>query len=225
MLTLEKKHKALIRLVDDDNTVLRALRTFLEIDDWRVETFQSGEAFLESDFSEPGCVVLDVRMPGLSGIEVHSELLRRKVRLPVIFLSAHGDIEMAVDAVHRGARTFLVKPPEPEKLLVVIESAVKSDFDERRLAEWARDLEASWAKLTPAEQLVAQMAAKGLTTTVIAEALGVGERTVKAHRAASLEKLDLANAVELSDFCHELQSVREKFPAGTCSEDGKRFQS
>ena len=208
MLNDQKKRAALIRLVDDDETVLRAMRTFLELDDWRVDAHASGEAFLKSDFSIPGCVVLDVRMPGLSGIEVHQELLKRRIRLPVIFLSAHGDIEMAVDAVQRGARTFLVKPPQPEKLLAVIEGAVEADYEGRRLASWAGELEASWKKLTPAEQQVAQMVAKGLTTTVIAEALDVGERTVKAQRAASLEKLELENAVELSDFFHELQSAR-----------------
>ena len=100
-------------MVDDDPTVLKALQTYLELADFVVRTYEGAEAFLEKDDPEtPGCVVLDVRMPRMSGIELHRELLRRKIDLPVIFLSGHGDIEMAVAAVKAGAKTFLVKPPK-----------------------------------------------------------------------------------------------------------------
>ncbi|WP_295477883.1 response regulator [uncultured Sutterella sp.] len=207
MLPDEKKSRAVVRLVDDDPTVLRALSVFLEMADWRVRAFQSGADFLASDLSEPGCAVLDVRMPGMTGIELQREMNERGVDLPVIFLSAHGDIEMAVEAIKHGARTFLVKPPDTEKLLAEIEGAVEANFERRRSVAWARSLQASWDGLTPAEQQVASMAAKGLTTSVIAEVLGVAERTVKSQRASILEKLELANAVELADFVHELHEA------------------
>lgn len=207
MLTDDKKRKALIRLVDDDPSVLRALTVFLEMAGWNVAVFSSGQAFLESDLTPPGCVVLDVRIPGMTGIELLHKMIERKISLPIIFLSAHGDIEMAVGALQHGARTFLVKPPDTAKLLAEIESAAEADFEHRRSTAWAQTLESAWAALTPTEQEVASMVAKGLTTSVIAEARGVAERTVKAQRASILAKLELENAVELADFLHELHEA------------------
>ena len=110
--------QSLIRLVDDDESVLKAQSLFLEMAGFKVKAYNSAISFLDNDdFSVTGCLVLDVRMPHMSGIELQNELIRRGCDLPIIFLSAHGDIEMAVDAVHRGAKTFLVKPPRLEKLL------------------------------------------------------------------------------------------------------------
>ena len=127
-----------VRLVDDDYTVLDALTVFLEMADMTVRRYSSAQAFLDEDDPDvPGVLVLDVRMPGMSGIELQAELKRRKIDQPVIFLSAHGDIEMAAEAVRAGAMSFLVKPPKPEKLLALIREAVAKSIEDR-LRRFAR---------------------------------------------------------------------------------------
>ena len=194
----------LVRLVDDDRTVLDALSVFLQMADISVRTFCSAEAFLrEDDHSVPGCAVLDVRMPDMNGIELQAEMKRRGIRLPIIFLSAHGDIEMAAEAVRAGAKNFLVKPPKPEKLLAIIGEANFESLTAARERAYGASLEMQRDTLTPAEKQTALMVAKGLTNAVIAEALGVAERTVRAHREAVYGKLDVENAVELADFVRE----------------------
>ena len=204
-LTDEQKAKAVVRLVDDDPSVLRALSVFLGMNDWEVKVYETGRAFLESELSAPGCVVLDVRMPGMSGIEVHQEMIRRGMALPVIFLSAHGDIGLAVEAVKRGARTFLEKPPLPEKLLSEIESAVAEDFEQRRRAADLKELQDAWESLTDSERQVASLLAKGFSNARAAGILGIAERTVRAHRERIYEKLDVENAVEIAELLHEMQ--------------------
>lgn len=210
---IQRQHlqaKCAVRLVDDDNSVLRAMTVFLSLGGWTVRTYPCAQAFLdEDDLKTPGALVLDVRMPQMSGIELQQEMNRRDIRLPIIFLSAHGDIEMAVEAVKRGAKTFLVKPAKPERLIASIEEACRDDLEARKVASYASALEQEWSKLTPAEAQVAQMVGKGLSSAVIAQALGVTERTVRAQRASIYEKLELANAVELADFLHELQEFRK----------------
>lgn len=204
-LSEKQKNLALIRVVDDDETVRQALSVFFTMADWRVKTYADGPSFL-ADFnpSVAGCAILDIRMPEMSGIELHNEMLLRGITLPVIFLSAHGDIEMAVEAVHRGAKTFLVKPPQNDKLLAAVESAVLDDFDGRRQILYVNELRQQWESLTPAEKRVAVLIGKGLSNATTASLLGVAERTVRGQRAAIYEKLDTENAVELSDFLHEL---------------------
>lgn len=207
-LSDRRKAQSVVRIVDDDESILKALTVFLSFDDWRVRTYAGAAAFLASDdFETPGCIILDVRMPGMSGLELFEELLRRGIKLPVVFLSAHGDIEMAVEAVRRGAKTFLVKPPKPEKLLEVLESVTADDWERRRKEAYAASLAEEWKKLTPAEAQVAVMVGKGLSNAFIADAVGVAERTVRAHRASIYEKLDIENAVELADFIHELHDA------------------
>jgi FixJ family two-component response regulator len=147
---MRKEKKPLIRLIDDDASVLRAEASFLEMADLNVCCYQGALKFLEEDdFTVSGCLVLDVRMPGMSGIELQTELIKRGVRLPIIFLSAHGDIEMAVAAVQRGALNFLTKPPQLDKLLELIGRAVEIDKKRRELEVWKDDLDRSWMLLSP----------------------------------------------------------------------------
>lgn len=196
-----------VRLVDDDYTVLDALTVFLEMADMTVRRYSSAQAFLDEDDPDvPGVLVLDVRMPGMSGIELQAELKRRKIDLPVIFLSAHGDIEMAAEAVRAGAMNFLVKPPKPEKLLALIREAVAKSIEDRRGKRYGDLLEKLWETLTPAERQVAVMVAKGLGNAVVAEALCVAERTVRSHKESIYRKLEVENAVELSDFLRDLDT-------------------
>ena len=172
-----------------------------------VRRYSSAQTFLDEDDPDvPGVLVLDVRMPGMSGIELQAELKRRKIDLPVIFLSAHGDIEMAAEAVRAGAMNFLVKPPKPEKLLALIREAVAKSIEDRRGKRYGDSLEKLWETLTPAERQVAVMVAKGLGNAVVAEALCVAERTVRSHKESIYRKLEVENAVELSDFLRDLDT-------------------
>ena len=117
-----------IRLVDDDRELLDSLSFMLEMEDWKVRCFSNAREFLTQDVhSEPGCVILDVRMPGMTGLQLQQEMLARDIRLPIIFLSAHGDIDMAVDVMQSGAVTFLQKPVKTERLLQAIAGAVEAD--------------------------------------------------------------------------------------------------
>ncbi|MCI5851343.1 MAG: response regulator [Sutterellaceae bacterium] len=204
------QQKAVIRLVDDDESVLRALSIFLRMAGWDTRSYVSGKAFLEEPGDEPGCVILDIRMPELTGIEVQEEMNRKKLALPIIFLSAHGDLELAVEAVRRGAKTFLEKPPKSEKLLDAVEEAARDDFERHRLLAYLRELEASWGELTASEADVANLVAKGLQNSVIAEVLGLTERTVRSNRTRIFEKLDVQNAVEVAELVSEIRSLREK---------------
>ena len=204
-LSAEQKAKAVVRLVDDDPSVLRALSVFLEMNDWEVKTYAGGEAFLREPLDAPGCVILDVRMPGMTGIEVHREMIRRAMALPVIFLSAHGDIGLAVEAVKRGAQTFLEKPADPEKLLSEVESAVAADYARRRRNAELGELRTAWETLTDSERQVANLLAKGFSNQKVAQILGIAERTVRSHREHIYEKLDVENAVEILELLHEMR--------------------
>lgn len=202
--------ETLIRLIDDEESVLRAQSTFLTMAGYRVQSYQGALAFLEQDdFSVPGCLVLDVRMPQMSGIELQNVMLERKIDLPIIFLSAHGDIEMAVEAVRKGAKSFLVKPPQLDKLTDLIEEAVADNLKSRSDKRMAEEFEEQWAMLTESEKQVALMVGKGLMNSVIGEVLDMTERTVRGHREAVYEKLEVSNAAELATFIHELQDCRK----------------
>ena len=125
--------EALVRIVDDDAEQLKSLAFLLRMGGFEVMTYQSAQAFLEMDDPrKPGCLLLDHRRPGMTGMELQAELVERGSLLPVIFLSAHGDIPMAMQAVHRGAMDFLVKPAAPDVLIAAVEKAVKKSFETSR---------------------------------------------------------------------------------------------
>ncbi len=158
------------------------------------------------DWDRPGCIILDVRMPSLSGLEVQQELNKRGVDLPIIFLSAHGDIEMAMNCVEQGAFNFLVKPPIPEKLKDLVEKAIKLNKSQRKIKKETEELQKLFSQLTSTEQMVARQVAKGLTNKMIGEVLDMSERTVQSHRSKVFAKLDVGNAVELFQFLSDMDN-------------------
>ncbi len=203
-----RKARAVIRIVDDDAGVRESYKFLIESEGWLVRTYPSAEAFLElDDPSIPGCGIFDVRMTGLTGMELHEKLLELSHRLPVIFVSAHGDIEMAVKAIRRGAIDFLTKPIVDEKLLSSIEMAVSQSFEEFE-ASIAQDatLEA-WKVLSPRERQVAMLVSEGLMNKVIADRLGIADRTVQVHRSNVCQKLGVKHAVGVSQIITQLRRL------------------
>ncbi len=201
------KLRPIIRIVDDDPTICDSLSFFLQLAGWQTVCYRNPLDFINDDWAHPGCIILDVRMPSLTGLEVQKKLKEKNIDLPVIFLSAHGDIEMAVNCVEQGAFTFLVKPPEPEKLKEVVEKAVKQNIENRKIKNESDKLKEQFKSLTPAEQLVARQVAKGLSNKTISSVLDISERTVQSHRAKVFEKLELENAVELFQFLKDMETI------------------
>lgn len=204
------KPSYLIRIVDDEPEVCRSLRFMLEVAGFSVQTYLGAESFLSVEETDAvGCLLTDVRMPGMSGLELQHKLKERHSNLPIVFLSAHGDIRMAVEAVQAGAVDFLVKPPEAEALIRVLEKACLMHAERRAVTRDLKRMEEAWAQLTDAERSTAELASKGLPNRQIASVLDVTEDTIRSRRAVIFDKLDVCNAVELSDYLHELESLRK----------------
>ena len=150
------------------------------------------------DPTRPGCLLLDHRMPGMTGMELQETLVERGETIPVIFLSAHGDIPMAMQAVHRGALDFLVKPVDPEVLVEAVRKAVQKSLDEVRTADESAQVQAATERLTERELEVAQLVAQGLLNKQIADRLGISLPTVKMHRGNVTKKLGVRSAVAIA---------------------------
>lgn len=189
----------LVRLVDDDAEQLKSLAFLLRMAGFEVMAYQSAQALLEMDDPRrPGCLVLDHRMPGMTGMELQAELVERGSLLPVIFLSAHGDIPMAMQAVHRGAMDFLVKPAAPAVLIEAVTKAVKKSFEDLAADAGQADLSRRAAALTERELEVARLVGEGLLNKQIADRLGISLATVKLHRGNAARKLGVRSAVAMA---------------------------
>lgn len=185
-------------VVDDDPAVADALRVLISAAGYEVQTFASGERFLQrADGICPGCIVLDVRMPGKSGLELQQELKKRGVHTPIIFITGHGDVPMSVRAMQAGAVDFLEKPFDDARLLERIEAAIAQDLEQRKQLAMRRRVEARLARLTPREREVLERVANGQSNKQIARDLQVSPRTVEVHRARMMDKMDASNLPEL----------------------------
>lgn len=201
---MDPKAIALIRVVDDDRAVSKAIQFLLENEDWTVQVFSSGEEFLVNEApSVPGCIILDVQMGGISGIEVHKELIARESKVPIIFLTAHGDIPMAVEAMKEGAAEFLVKPLDPEKLLQLVEKHVEWDIKRRQWSVSKEEAERRVESLTLRERQIDELVLKDLSNQEIAEALKLSRRTIECHRQVAYKKLQVNNVKELKLILEE----------------------
>ncbi|MCF0254111.1 MAG: response regulator transcription factor, partial [Duodenibacillus sp.] len=188
-----------IRIVDDDAAIRASLAFMLECEGYAVRAFSSGEAFLTGDTpSTPGCIILDIRMPGLSGLEVQQRLAERRCKAPVLFLTGHGDMEMAVQAMKDGAVDFIAKPIDAAKFLAAVTRALRIDRERRGLAPTQEDARAAYGALTDREKETLALLAQGLLNREVAKALGISERTVEGHRRNGFHKLKVKTAAELA---------------------------
>ena len=186
------KQVPLIRIVDDDPSVGASFRFVLEAVGYQVRTYESAAEFLDGDDpTREGCMLLDVRMPG-----------------PIIFLTAHGEVRMAVEAVQAGALDFLEKPVDAEALLPLLARGCELHRRRRAVARDLKRAEVLWNELTDAERRTAELVAKGLPNRQAAEILGLSEDTVRSRRASVFGKLELHNAAELSEFLHDMAELK-----------------
>lgn len=185
-------------VVDDDQAMRSSLKWLIESIGMQVKTYGSADEFLNSYFpGRAGCLLLDVRMPGMSGLELQAHLAREDSRLPVIIITGHGDVAMAVKAMKSGAVDFIEKPFHDEELLTSIRNAL--EFDEKRRALQSRRAEIAvhLAELTPREYEVMEMVTEGRANKEIATVLGVSAKTVEAHRARVMDKMGASSLAEL----------------------------
>lgn len=190
---------AMLFVVDDDDAMRRSLAYLFDSAGWRVAPFASAHDFLDRyDGHVPGCLVLDVRMPLMSGLELQQKLKERGVHLPIIFLTGHGDLPMAVQAMKTGACDFLEKPCKDQVLLDAVTRAVQRSIEDCRISTQSRAAQSALAALTAREREVAERMAVGKPSKIIARELGISDKTVQVHRHNAMEKLGVHSAAEIA---------------------------
>lgn len=196
--TKEPKRKPMVYIVDDDDGMRRALSVLMTTVGYQPAAFAGPREFIaKHDPSQPSCLVLDVRMPEMSGLELQQQLNRSGSMLPVILISGHGDIPMAVQAMKDGAFDFLQKPFRDQELLDRINGALKLDAENRASTDRLADLKQRSDSLTPREREVMASVVDGKANKVIAIDLGLSERTVEIHRANVMEKMGARSVAHL----------------------------
>jgi FixJ family two-component response regulator len=187
---MSRNEPATVFIVDDDEAVRGSLKLLLKTIGVPAQAYASAQEFLDTfDAQRPGCLVLDIRMPGMSGLELQEALNARGALLPIIFITGHGDVPMAVEAMQRGALDFLQKPFRDQDLLDRIHKALERDRAGRELLGNRATIRARIAELTPREREVLALVTEGKANKVIAGDLGVSQRTVEIHRAHVMEKM------------------------------------
>lgn len=207
--TTEQTQPALVHLVDDDASVRAAVEDLLASVGLGTRSYVSAADFLErARLDEPGCLVLDVRMPGMNGLDLQQELQRRGLALPIIFITGHGDIPMSVRAMKQGALEFLTKPFRDQDLLDAIDQALRKAQDAHAQRRQLQALQTRLDTLNDGERAVLARVVTGLLNKQIAAQLGVSEITVKVRRAALMRKLQAGSLAELVKMVERLEASR-----------------
>ena len=200
----------LVVVIDDDPSIRSSLKFLLSTVGLQAATFDSADGFLHTKFPDvPSCLVLDVRLPGLSGLDFQRELAARNICIPIIFLTGHGDIPMSVRAMKAGAIEFLTKPFRDQDLLDAVRVALDRDRKRREQETQMADFRRRFDSLTHREQEVVSMVVAGMLNKQIAAELGTAENTVKVHRSRAMEKMHAQSVPELVKMIDKLESSVE----------------
>jgi FixJ family two-component response regulator len=197
-----------IFIVDDDPSVRKSLTRLMRSAGWTAEAFTSAHEFLaRPPFSGTGCAVLDVSMPGMTGPELREQMAARKISLPVIFLTGHGDVPTGVDAMKKGAVDFLVKPADDEVLIQTIQLALERHRAGRARERELEKIHQRLARLSAREHEVMGYVIAGCLNKQVADELGIAEKTIKVHRGRVMQKMEVASVAELVHLC-EIAGVK-----------------
>lgn len=191
-------HHGKVHVVDDDDAVRKSLQMLFKTIDIDATAYESGDVFLEQfDDSVEGCILLDIRMPGMSGLEVQKQLHDRGNTMPIIFITGHGDVPMAVEAMQSGAFDFIQKPFRDQDLMDRVSQALSQSEQQREASEQKVEVAQRYESLTPREKEVMACVVKGQANKVIAMDRNVSQRTVEIHRARVMEKMQARSLADL----------------------------
>lgn len=206
-----KEPEPIVFIIDDDRMVREGLQSLIKSVGLRVEAFASAADFLAAKRPDaPACLVLDVRMPGLSGLDLQVKLTDANIQIPIIFITGHGDIPMSVRAMKEGAHEFLTKPVRGQDLLDAVQKAIASDRGLRKERAELSEIRARFESLTPREKEVLELVVRGLLNKQIADELGMSELTVKTHRAHVMEKTKAESLAHLVRMAERLRTTPRK---------------
>jgi len=204
-----------VYLVDDDPDVRSAVTLLLKTEDFRVSAFADAGGLLNTlDGTTPGCAVLDVRLPDMDGLSLQRELRNRDIRMPVVFITGHGDIPMAVRAVNEGALDFLEKPFSDDSLIEAVRHALATDAERRAGAAELAQVEERLAALTPRERQVLEALLEGKPNKLIARDLDVSVRTIEIHRGNLMQKMGAKSASHLARLALACADYRDRLASG-----------
>lgn len=215
---MSENNEPIVFVIDDNAAFRDSMQRLFDSVGLKIMAYASAEQFLEEyPADQPGCLLLDIRMPGGSGLELQQELLQRDIHLPVVVVTAYGDVATAVAAMKNGALDFIEKPCNEQQLLDCVQNALARDQADREAYRKRRVLNQRFASLTPREREVMERVVQGLSNKEIADALNVSRKTIEVHRAKVMEKMQTASLSELIQMAIIVGILKEYIESGEVS--------